>query len=84
MKLTDKQKEVLENLKQSGLEWVRPMDIGAWDASWHSSILNQLVRKGFVEVRKRRDTLMGGLFNSKRAGREYRLVKQNERADNPV
>lgn len=33
--------------------WMRPMDLGARDASWHSATLTQLVRRGLVERRER-------------------------------
>jgi hypothetical protein len=47
--------------------WARPMDLGAWDASWHSRSLRKMVRMGLVEKRTR---------GSARSF-EYRPVEQN-------
>ena len=51
-------------------DWLRPMDIGGGDASYHSAVLRTLVRKGLVE-RRRRNTLRNAL-NSRRGSYEYR------------
>ena len=71
MKLTESQKDVLEELRQTELEWCRPMDIGAWDGSSHSTVLNQLVKKGLVE-RKPRPTIANAFRNS-RGSYVYRI-----------
>lgn len=36
-----------------GSAWLRPMDIGASDASWHSGVLSRLVKRGLVERKER-------------------------------
>ena len=53
LQLTDKQRQVIIGLAWWGCEWVRPMDIGGRNASHHSQVLNQLVRKGLVETKVR-------------------------------
>lgn len=42
--------EVLRSLDG---EWVRPMDIGGRDSNDVSRVLNRLVRKGYVEMKRR-------------------------------
>ena len=66
--LTPRQAEVLDSLTTE--DWVRPMDIGARDASDHSQVLAALVRLGLVE-RRRRNTLANALGSS-RGSYEYR------------
>ena len=33
---------------RQGLGWLRPIELGGRDASWHSGVLLQLVKKGLV------------------------------------
>jgi len=44
--LTERERDVLASLTD---EWVRPMDIGGRDSSYHSRVLASLFRKGLVE-----------------------------------
>jgi hypothetical protein len=48
MELTDREREVFENLTD---KWLRPMDVGGRDRSWHSGALASLYRKGLIERR---------------------------------
>jgi len=57
----------------SGVEWSRPMDLGAWDGSGHSGRLKRLCEKGLVE-RKRRNSICNVLLNSARGSYEYRIT----------
>lgn len=41
--------ELLRKLAFQPAEWKRPMDMGAWDASWHSGYLRRLVKRGDAE-----------------------------------
>ena len=41
--------ELLNALAFQPAEWKRPMDVGAWDASWHSGYLRRLVKRGDAE-----------------------------------
>jgi len=72
MALTKRQKEILRDLEISGKRWNRPMDIGAWDSSYHSAVLNQLVKKGLVERRGRPTFRNIYLHRQKPASYEYR------------
>jgi hypothetical protein len=61
MTLTAKQRDVLDALAVFGgrdRAWARPMDIGAWDGSHHTSTLRALIAKKFVERQ-----LRGSLLN---------------------
>lgn len=58
--LTERDLEVLGALDAAnrdrlahGIEdgWAKPMDCGAWDASYHSGVLKKLARCGLVDVR---------------------------------
>lgn len=70
-KLTESQRDMLRQMVwQDGTNaWRRPMDLGARDASPHSKILAQLVRKGLVE-RKHRLGSTAWLYRLSRAGVE--------------
>lgn len=61
MKLTDRQTHLLNELEavhripghgRVDGGWSRPMDVGGTDASYHSAVLVQLVRKGLAERRR--------------------------------
>jgi hypothetical protein len=52
IRLTENELEVLLAMQGSN-EWLRPMDVGAWDSSHHSGTLKRLAAKGLV-LRKRR------------------------------
>ena len=54
--LRERDLELLASLQVQlkwGGGWARPMDLGAWDASWHSASLRKMVRMGLVEKRTR-------------------------------
>jgi hypothetical protein len=51
VKISDRQKDVLESLAAYG-DWAQPMDIGGRDGSHHSATLNQLVRRGLADRKK--------------------------------
>lgn len=58
--LTEKKQEVLESLAAFDQAdfgyiegWARPLDLGSWDASYHSGTLRQLALEGLVECRSR-------------------------------
>lgn len=59
--------------------WLRPMDLGGRDASWHSPTLVRLIKKGLVE-RRLRGTLMNVYIGSRRGSYEYRLTIAGRRA----
>lgn len=56
--LTERDHEVLQDLasvnamntRALGEPWAKPMDIGAWNSSYHSGVLKKLARRGLVEV----------------------------------
>lgn len=48
--LRERDLDVLDML--SGVEWVRPMDLGGYDASWHTVSLHKMVGHGLVERRE--------------------------------
>lgn len=74
MRLTDRQKDVLDSLLFGGYEWYTPLMIGGTDGSWHSAVLAQLVKKGLVEERER-NTLLNSIYpGRKRASKEYRIT----------
>ena len=54
-KVTARQKEILDAFRHGfdAKTWLRPMDLGGKDSSWHSKTLAQLVKKGLVERRTR-------------------------------
>lgn len=53
MKLTQRQHDLLKDIRYSGHTWHRPMDLGGGDSSDHSAVLNQLTRKGLVQRKLR-------------------------------
>lgn len=68
MKLSERQREVLEDVQSAGFdegEWFRPMDIGGRNGSDHSAILSALVSKGLLESRQR--------MHGSRGSKVYRL-----------
>lgn len=70
MKLTQLQRSVLE---QCDTRWLRPMDMGAHDATHHSGVLAALVSKGLVERKQR-----GGMMLYARGSYIYRLTAEGE------
>lgn len=68
--LTPREAEVFYQVPEC---WARPMDIGGRDGSDHSAVLKRLVRKGYVEKR-RRNTWMN-MLGSSRGSYEYRRVR---------
>lgn len=52
--------------------WMRPMDCGAYDGSYHSATLASLCKRGLAESRRRVCSIMG-LLGSPRVGKVYRL-----------
>lgn len=54
--------------------WLRPMDIGAGDGSYHSVVLRALVTKGLAERKQR-----GGMALA-RASYLYRITDEGRRA----
>jgi hypothetical protein len=74
--LTERQTQCVRWLDRPA--WLRPMDIGARDASWHCGVLQQLIRKGLVE-RARRNTLMN-MIGGGNGSYIYRLTPAGVRA----
>jgi len=75
--LTKRQRTVFTDLQY--YDWARPMDIGARDQSWHSAVLNQLVRKGLVE-RTHRGSDRSFLYRLTDAGRNLQREIEIETA----
>lgn len=74
--LTLRQSEMIRALthqRARGREWLIVMDLGGGDSTWHSGVLNQLVRRGLVERRRRRISISAAM-GSNRVGYEYRLA----------
>jgi len=80
VKLTVRQKETLALLYPD--RWVRPMEIGGGDGTYHSKVLRQLVRKGVVESKENPRSLMA-IFHSPKAGRMYRLTAAGQEYAQP-
>lgn len=55
-------------------DWVRPMDLGAGDASWHSGRLRRLAKIGLVDQRERHG--LAWCFSGPRGSYEYRINKK--------
>lgn len=54
MKLTEREREVLkEMVLHHPQEWLRPMDLGGSDGSYHGGVLRRMVKKGLVEQKDR-------------------------------
>jgi len=82
MNLTDRQSDVLKLLKDNP-GWNRPMDIGSYNGSHHSSTLAQLWRKGLVD-RAPRNTLSNYLYGAtedRAASFCYRINKKGLKND---
>jgi hypothetical protein len=75
MRLTDRQRELLNKLEyyHRKNEWARVIDVGGYNRSYHHSVLQQLVRKGLAEQKRRICSVVGALGSS-RAGKHYRLT----------
>jgi hypothetical protein len=74
MKLTERQRELLNMLRSDG-QWATPMMLGGRDGSHHSATLNQLVRKGLVERGERK------MPWQTRGSCVYRAAAQDERGE---
>lgn len=42
-----------QEIGEPGAAWLRPMDLGGRNSSWHSRVLARLVKKGYAERRTR-------------------------------
>lgn len=72
----DENRQLLKALArraEHGIEWARPMDLGATDGSGHSGRLKRLCSKGLVE-RERRNSICNVLLNSARGSYVYRIT----------
>jgi DNA-binding MarR family transcriptional regulator len=80
--MKDEDKTLLKTMiirANRGVEWSRPMDLGAWDASNHSARLRQLIKKGLVE-RQRRNSICNTYLQSSRGSYEYRITEAGRAA----
>lgn len=80
--MKDEDKSLLKTMiirANRGVEWSRPMDLGAWDASNHSARLRRLITLGFVE-RQRRNSICNTLLKSSRGSYEYRITEAGRAA----
>lgn len=68
LKLTNRQKAALSALAWWGPNWVRPLDIGGRNKSYHSATLAQLETKGLVESKQRSG------YRYRRGSKVYRLT----------
>lgn len=50
--MSREEREILEDLALSG-GWLRPMDLGGRDGSYHSAALARMVKRGWVERENR-------------------------------
>lgn len=80
--LTERDYETLNELDVSEEQclytggWLRPMDVGAWNGSYHSWVLAKLVKRGLAESKKRGGFSRGSkLYRITAAGRE--LLQQH-------
>lgn len=71
VKVTERQKELLDTFCYGfdAETWLRPMDLGGKDSSWHSKTLAQLVKKGLVE-RKTRGSDRSYMYRATALGRD--------------
>jgi hypothetical protein len=77
--LTPKQAEVLRAIHAQSRghrerQWLRPMDIGARDASHHSATMKRLAAKGLLD-REPRNTLTNVYQLGSRGSYVYRITK---------
>lgn len=80
--MKDEDKSLLKTMiirADRGVEWSRPMDLGAWDASNHSARLRRLITQGLVE-RQRRNSICNVLLQSSRGSYEYRITEAGRAA----
>lgn len=77
---TARQREILETMRGVTF-WVRPMDIGGRDASWHSAVLKQLARRGLVEQRARGtlSNFLRGATDTHGSSYRYKLTRAGRR-----
>lgn len=64
--------KALISRKDSGSNWSRPMDLGAYDGSNHSSRLKRLADKGLVN-RERRNSICNVIMRSARGSYVYSI-----------
>jgi hypothetical protein len=79
--LTEKDREILHELvgqTEAGVEWVRPMNLGARDGSDHSHRLLKMERYGFVE-KKRYGSSRSYQYRATIAGRALDASFEHER-----
>lgn len=75
-------KQILQSLARRAdrdAPWCRPMDLGATDASSHSSRLKKLVDKGLVQ-RERRNSICNVIMNSARGSYLYSITQAGREA----
>lgn len=59
--------------------WCRPMDLGATDASSHSTRLKKLIKQGLVQ-RERRNSICNVIMNSARGSYLYSITRAGREA----